>query len=66
MGGVRYGSVDLVDVHRTDHSVVVNVPVVRRSISRGEDAGEHFLVMDRIRGKILEQLWPHIEPWGTI
>lgn len=47
-------------------SVGVSVPVVRRTVTGGEDADEHFLIMDRIHGKTLEQLWPHIGIWETI
>lgn len=47
-------------------SVGVNVPVVRRIVPREEDTGGHFLIMNRIHGKTLEQLWPHIGLWGTI
>ena len=47
-------------------SVGVNVPVLRRIISGGEDGNAHFLIMDRVHGKTLEQLWPHISLWESI
>jgi hypothetical protein len=47
-------------------SVGVNTPVVRRIATHVEDADEHLLIMDRVRGKTLEQLWPHIGLWESI
>ena len=47
-------------------SVGVNAPAVRRIISREEGPRKHFLVMTRIHGKTLEQLWPHVGLWGSI
>lgn len=47
-------------------SVGVNVPVVRRIASRRGNTQNHLLIMDRIPGKTLEQLWPQIGLWGSI
>jgi len=46
-------------------SIGINVPVVRRIISC-LDENKHYLIMDRIPGKTLEQLWPHIWLWESI
>ncbi|KIK17716.1 hypothetical protein PISMIDRAFT_684948 [Pisolithus microcarpus 441] len=45
-------------------SVGVNVPTVRRVVSLSE--GDYLIVMERIHGKTLKQLWPSLGLWATI
>lgn len=55
---------DETDAMDKARSVGVNVPAVRRVVSLPE--GDHLIVMERIHGKTLEQLWPSLGLWATI
>ncbi|KAF8838344.1 kinase-like protein [Paxillus ammoniavirescens] len=55
---------DETDVMDKARSVGVNVPAVRRIVPLPE--GDHLVVMERIHGKTLEQLWPGLGLWSTI
>ena len=55
---------DEIDAMERARSVGVNVPAVRRVVPFAEDG--HFLVMERIHGETLEQLWPRLGIWATI
>lgn len=55
---------DETDAMDKARSVGVNVPAVRRVVSLSE--GDHLIVMERIHGKTLEQLWPSLGLWATI
>lgn len=39
-------------------SIGVNVPAIHRIVRLREE--DHFIVMERIHGETLEQLWPHL------
>jgi hypothetical protein len=55
---------DETDVMDKARSVGVNVPAVRRIVSLPE--GDHLIIMERIHGKTLEQLWQGLGLWSTI
>ena len=46
------------------HTRGVRVPGVRRVV-RSVENGNHLLIMDRIHGLTLEQLWPNLGWWDT-
>ncbi|KIJ14824.1 hypothetical protein PAXINDRAFT_46095, partial [Paxillus involutus ATCC 200175] len=55
---------DETDVMDKARSVGVNVPAVRRIVPLPE--GDHLIIMERIHGKTLEQLWPDLGLWSAI
>ncbi|KAI6042305.1 kinase-like domain-containing protein, partial [Pisolithus marmoratus] len=55
---------DETDAMDKARSIGVNVPTVRHVVSLSE--GDHLIVMERIHGKTLEQLWPSLRLWATI
>jgi len=55
---------DEIDAMEKARSVGVNVPAIRRIVPFPEEG--HLIVMERIHGKTLEQLWPRLGIWATI
>ncbi|KAI6014070.1 kinase-like protein, partial [Pisolithus microcarpus] len=55
---------DETDAMDKARSVSVKVPTVCRVVSLSE--GDYLIVMERIHGKTLEQLWPSLGLWATI
>ncbi|KAM6500102.1 kinase-like protein [Amanita muscaria] len=55
---------DEIDAMEKARSVGVNVPAVCRIIPFPD--GNHLIVMERIHGETLEQLWPRLGLWATI
>ncbi|KIN95740.1 hypothetical protein M404DRAFT_17017 [Pisolithus tinctorius Marx 270] len=45
-------------------SVCVNVPAIRRIVPLPEE--DRLIVMKRIHGETMEQLWPRLRLWTTI
>jgi len=55
---------DEIDAMERARSVGVNVPAICRIVPFPEEG--HLIVMERIHGETLEQLWPRLGIWATI
>ena len=55
---------DEIDAMERARSVGVNVPAVCRIVPTPEEG--HLIIMERIHGETLEQLWPRLGIWATI
>ncbi|KAI0316343.1 kinase-like protein [Amylostereum chailletii] len=45
-------------------AIGIRVPTVRRVVP-ADDEEQHYLIMDRVHGSTLEQLWPRLGWWDT-